>query len=131
MNLVDSSGWLEFLVDGPNAAFFEKPLSEPPALIVPTVCLYEVFKVVLRERGEDSALQAVALMSQGRITDLTQTIALKAARLSLSRKIPMADGLIAATAEITGAVIWTQDEHFKGLPRVQYVSKRPARSGAS
>lgn len=131
MNLVDSSGWLEFLTDGSNAGFFEKPLSDPPGLIVPTVCLFEVFKVVLRERGEDSAIQAVALMRQGRIVELTQTIALKAARLSLSRKIPMADSIIAATAEATGAVIWTQDEHFQGLPRVEYISKKTACSNIS
>ncbi|MDP2913853.1 MAG: type II toxin-antitoxin system VapC family toxin [Candidatus Aminicenantes bacterium] len=124
MNLVDSSGWLEYLSDGPNASFFEKPLGAPGDLIVPTLCLYEVFKVVLRERGESDAIQAAALMQQSRLAELTGDVALLAARLSLKNKIPMADSIIAATAALYKAVIWTQDEDFKVLEGVKYISKK-------
>jgi predicted nucleic acid-binding protein len=124
VNLVDSSGWLEYLADGPNASFFEKPLEAPGELIVPTLCLYEVFKVVLRERGESDAIQAAALMQQSRLAELTGDIALLAARLSLKNKIPMADSIIAATAALYEAVIWTQDEDFKALEGVKYISKK-------
>jgi len=126
VNLVDSSGWLEYLSDGPNAAFFEKPLSAPDEILVPTLCLYEVFKVALRERGESDAIQAAALMQQGRIVELTSDVALFAARLSLKHKIPMADSIIAATGTLHKAVIWTQDEDFKALEDVKYIPKRKA-----
>lgn len=84
MNIVDSSGWLEYFADGPNADCFAKPLGNVLELLVPTIILYEVFKVVCRQRGEDSALQATALMQQGRIIELSSSIALLAAKLSLT-----------------------------------------------
>lgn len=123
MNLVDSSGWLEYFTDGPNASWFEKPLADPATILVPTICLYEVFKVVLRERGEDAAFQAAALMSQGRVIDLTSEIAIQAAKASLDEKLPMADSIILATGRSHGAMIWTQDEDFKDLPGVKYFKK--------
>ena len=126
MNLVDSSGWLEYLADGPNASFYEKPLGVSGELIVPTLCLYEVFKVVLRERGESDAIQAAALMQQSRLAELTGDVALLAARLSLKNKIPMADSIIAATAALFKAVIWTQDEDFKALEGVKFIPKKKA-----
>jgi uncharacterized protein with PIN domain len=64
MNVVDSSAWLEYLAEGPNAEYFSAPLEDTGNLIVPTICIYEVFKAVLRQRGEDAALQTVALMKQ-------------------------------------------------------------------
>jgi toxin FitB len=124
LNLVDSSGWLEYLSDGPNAGFFEEPLSTPDKLIVPTLCLYEVFKVVLREHGENDAIQAAALMQQGRLIELSAPIALFAARLSLASKIPMPDSIVAATSSFFEALIWTQDEDFRNLKNVKYVPKR-------
>ena len=123
MNLVDSSGWLEYLSDGPNASSFEKPLTNTENLIVPTLCLYEVFKVALRERGETDALQAAALMSQGNIMELTSEIALQAARISLDHKLPMADSIVLATGQACDAAIWTQDEDFKGIKGVNFVPK--------
>jgi len=124
VNLVDSSGWLEYLSDGPNASFFEKPLETPGDMVVPTLCLYEVFKVVLRERGESDAIQATALMQQSPLVELTSDIALLAARISLIHKLPMADSIIAATATTQKAVIWTQDEDFKALEGVKYIPKK-------
>ncbi len=123
MNLVDSSGWLEYFADGPNAKVFARPLRDPEDLIVPTVCLYEVFKVVLRQRGAAAALQTVALMRQGTIVELNERIAILAAELSLEHKLPMADSVILATARIHAAHIWTQDADFEGLEDVTFVNK--------
>lgn len=124
MNIVDSSGWLEFFADGPNADNFVEPLNDSDKLLVPTIIIYEVFKVILRERGENSALQAAALLRQGDVIELTEDIALRAARLSTTHKIPMADSIILATAKANNAIIWTQDDDFKGLEGVRYFAKK-------
>jgi predicted nucleic acid-binding protein len=123
MNVVDSSAWLEYLADGPNAEYFSAPLVDTDNLIVPTVCIYEVFKAVLRQRGEDAALQTVALMKQGSTINLTDDLALQAAKISLEYKIPMADSIIMATARAHEAVLWTQDQDFKDLENVNYFPK--------
>jgi len=123
MNIVDSSGWLEYLADGSRALSFEKPLQDLDKLIVPTICLYEVFKVVLRERGEDDALQAVALMKQGKVVDLTEEIALDAAKISFDHKIPMADSIVLATGKALEATIWTLDGDFEKFDGVKYFPK--------
>jgi predicted nucleic acid-binding protein len=120
MNVVDSSAWLEFFADGPNAAEFAQPLGERDSLIVPTITIYEVFKVVCRQRGEDAALRAAALMQQGRVVELTPSLAMVAARTSLELGLPMADSIILATARLHDALLWTQDEHFRDLPGVRY-----------
>ena len=124
MNLVDSSGWLEYLTDGPNAAFFETALSRTSELIVPTVCLYEVFKVVLRESDENAALQAVAALQRGIVADLTPKLAVSASKLSLHHSLPMADAIVLATAQAHGATLWTQDIHFKGIHGIKYFPKK-------
>ena len=123
MNIVDSSGWLEYLADGPQAFSFEKPLQELDKLVVPTICLHEVFKVVLRERGEDDALQAVALMKQGKVADLTEKIAIDSAKISFDHKMPMADSIILATGRAMEATIWTLDGDFAKFDGVKYFSK--------
>jgi predicted nucleic acid-binding protein len=123
MNVIDSSAWLEFFVDGPNAAKFAQPLGERDSLIVPTITIYEVFKVVCRQRGEDAALQAAALMQQGRVVELTPSLAMVAARTSLELGLPMADSIILATARLYDALLWTQDEHFRGQPDVRYFKR--------
>ncbi|MCU0247354.1 MAG: type II toxin-antitoxin system VapC family toxin, partial [Bryobacter sp.] len=112
MNVVDSSGWLEYLADGPNADFFAKAIEKPAELAVPTVSLYEVFKRVFQQRGEGDALQAVALMRQGRVMELSEPLALAAARLSAETGLPMADSIILATARACSATLWTQDAGF-------------------
>jgi predicted nucleic acid-binding protein len=124
MNLVDSSAWLEYFADGPNADAFAQAVEATDDLIVPTICLYEVFKAVLRQRGESAAFSAIALMRQGRVVDLTERIALLAADLSLQTKLPMADSIILATARMHDAHIWTRDEDFDGLDGVTYVVKQ-------
>ena len=124
MNILDSSGWLEYFSDGPNAENFTEPLEKLDELLVPTICLYEVFKVVLRESGEDNAIQAIAMMKQGEIVDLTQDIAIMAAKISHEQKLPMADSIILSTAQRYDATIWTQDVDFEGKPSVQYFAKK-------
>ena len=120
MNVVDSSGWLEYFADGPNASFFADAVEATGELIVPTVSLYEVFKRVLQQRGENDALEAVALIMQGEVVTLDVTLALSAARLSSDLRLPMAGSIILATARSEGAILWTQDAHFNGLEGVRY-----------
>jgi predicted nucleic acid-binding protein len=123
MNVVDSSGWLEYFADGPNAGFFENAIETANELIVPTVSVYEVFKKVLLDRGESEALRAIGFMQLGTVIDLTGSIALSAAKISAELKIPMADSIMLATAREFDAVLWTQDIDFQGLEGVEYVSK--------
>lgn len=123
MNIVDSSGWLEYFADGPNADQFAVPLGNIAELLVPSITLYEVFKIVCRQRGEDAALQAVAMMQQGKVIELSSSIALLAAKLSLDVKTPMADSIILATARIHASVLWTQDNDFEGFSDVRYFPK--------
>ena len=124
MNVVNSSGWLEYFAAGPNAAFFEDAIEATGDLIVPTVSVYEVFKKILLERGETEALRAIGFMQLGTVIDLTSSIALSAAKISVELKIPMADSIMLATAREFGAVLWTQDIDFKGLGGVEYVGKK-------
>jgi toxin FitB len=123
MNVVDSSGWLEYFADSSNADFFAPAIEDTDALIVPVITIYEVFKRILQQRSEDEALLAVATMSQGIVMDVDASLAMVAARLSHEHKLPMADSLILATARANEAVLWTQDEHFSGFEGVQYRSK--------
>jgi toxin FitB len=123
MNLVDSCGWLEYFADGPNADFYAPALEDTGSLMVPTICLLEVFKRVLQQKGEDAALQAAAAMHQGLIVPLDASLALRAARISSDLKLPLADSVILATAQTYLGVIWTQDAHFKGLEGVRYTEK--------
>ena len=124
MNVVDSSAWLEYFADGPNATFFARVIETPQRLIVPTISLFEVFKRVLVQRDEGAALQAVAIMGQGRIIDLDTPLALAAAKLSVELRLPMADSLMLATAKQFDAVLWTQDADFKDLPNVKFKAAR-------
>jgi predicted nucleic acid-binding protein len=123
MNLVDSSGWLEYLAGGRNAGFFASALETTESLIVSTINIYEVFKRVLQQRGEGDAVQAVALMQQATVVDVTAALSLDAAKLSAELGLPMADSLILATARARKAVLWTQDADFEGLDGVRFVRK--------
>ncbi|HHN63976.1 MAG TPA: type II toxin-antitoxin system VapC family toxin [Nitrospirae bacterium] len=124
MNLVDSCGWLEYFADGPNADFFAKPLCNIMELIVPTICIHEVFKSVLRQKGEEIALQILAIMEQAHVIELDTQIALLSAKIGYELKIPMADSIVLATARKYNATIWTQDSDFKGLPGVKYIRRK-------
>lgn len=123
-NVVDSSAWLEYFADAPNAGQFAGAIEDVERLIVPSIAVLEVFKRVLEQRGEDAALQAAALMRQGDIIDLDADLAVEAARLGSQHKLPLADSVILAAARARGAVLWTQDADFKGLENVRYFPKR-------
>jgi predicted nucleic acid-binding protein len=120
MNVVDSSGWLAYFADEPNAKHFLAPLSDPASLVVPAVTIYEVFKVILRESGENDALLAAMAMQKGTVVDLTASLAIAASKLSLEHDLPMADSIILATAQESGATIWTQDSDFETMESVRY-----------
>jgi predicted nucleic acid-binding protein len=124
MNVVDSSGWLEYFADDDNADFFASAIEHIHEIIVPSLSLYEVFKRILQQTGEDQALQAVAQMQQGQVISLDASLALLAARLSVQERLPMADSIILATARANQAILWTQDADFKGLDGVRYIAKR-------
>ncbi|MFQ5401556.1 MAG: type II toxin-antitoxin system VapC family toxin [Anaerolineae bacterium] len=123
MNIVDSSGWLAYFAGDENAALFAPIIQATNTLIVPTICLYEVFKRMLSQRGEEAALQVVGVMSLGAVTDLTREIAINAAQISSDRKLAMADSIILATAQANKAVLWTQDADFEGIEGVEYIAK--------
>ena len=123
MIVVDTSGWLEYFFDGKNADVFAPLVEDTRRLVVPVICLYEVFKKVSLSVDEPRALRAVAQMKLGRVVDVTEMVALSAARISLNYKIPMADSLILAITWAEQSVLWTQDEHFKNLPGVEYREK--------
>jgi len=124
MNIVDSSAWLAYFADEPNAKHFLTPLNDTAALVVPTVTIYEVFKVVLRESSENEALQAAVAMRKGTVVDLTASRAIAASKLSLEHNLPMADSIILATAKEFDATIWTQDSDFKNIGDVKYFPKK-------
>lgn len=120
MNVVDSSAWLEYFANGPNAAFFAPAIEKTSDLIVPSLTVYEVFKRVLQQRDEGAALQAVAVMQQGTVIALDGPLAMTAARISLEHRLPLADSVVLATARAEAAVLWTQDADFEGMEGVEY-----------
>ena len=124
MNLVDSSAWLEYFADGPNAGFFATTIEKINELIVPTIVIFEVFKRVLQQRTARAALETIAILRQGRLVELTGNLAIAAANISHRQKLPMADSIIIATARAENAVIWTQDADFEGLPGVKFRAKK-------
>lgn len=124
MNVVDSSGWMEYFAKDENSAFFAPVIQDIESLIIPTISMYEVYKKTILQRGEEEALSAVAWISTGKVVDMTQEIALAAAVLSLESKLPMADSIILATAQAHNATLWTQDEHFKDMEGVKYIVKK-------
>ncbi|MEN6321002.1 MAG: type II toxin-antitoxin system VapC family toxin [Syntrophaceae bacterium] len=124
MNIVDSSGWLSYFADEPNTKHFLTPLDDAASLVVPTVTIYEVFKVVLRESNENDALQAAVAMQRGTVVDLTAPLAIAASKLSLEHNLPMADSIILATAKEFNAILWTQDSDFEKISGVKYFPKK-------
>ena len=123
MNLVDSSGWLEYFANGRNADFFANAIEDTDQLIVSTINLYEVFKKIIQHRDENAAFQAIALMQQGKVADVDASISLISAKQSIDLNLPMADSIILATANAFSATLWTQDSDFKGIPGIKYIQK--------
>jgi len=124
MNVVDSSGWIEYVTEGRNADFFTPPIRDVDKLIVPTICYYEVFECLLAENDEDAALLSAGLMSHGREAELDRNIAIDAAQISRELKLGMAESILLAIARAYNATLWTQDEHFKDIDGVKYIEKK-------
>lgn len=124
MNVVDSSGWIEYFTDGPGAAFFAPAIEKVDALIVPAIVVNEVVRKTLRDAGEAAAQTVLTALRQGRIVALDETLAISAARLGLAHRLPLADAMVLATARAASATLWTQDKDFEGLPRVRYQAKK-------
>jgi predicted nucleic acid-binding protein len=123
MNIVDSSGWLEYFAEGKNVEFFTDAIEDAEHLLVPVICIYEVFKRLTQLRGLSAAQTHIGDMHTGQILDIDESLALSAAQISIESKLPMADSLILAAARANHATLWTQDEHFKGMADVKYVQK--------
>ncbi len=128
MNVVDTSAWLEYFAGGANAGRFSTAIKDIKNLLVPTICIYEISKVILRESDDNHLLQALAALQKGRIIELTASISTAAASNSLKYKLPMADSIIFTTAKMFDATVWTQDVDFEGLPNVNYFAKSIAAS---
>jgi predicted nucleic acid-binding protein len=123
MNLVDSCGWLEYFAEGPQAGAYAKAIENMAQLVVPTVCMYEVYRILLRQVGRSGALEAFAAMRKATVVPLTEALSLAAASLGEAEKLPMADSIILATARMHRATLWTQDAHFRGMDGVRYIAK--------
>jgi len=124
MNVVDSSGWLEYFADGDNADFFAPAIEDTKNLLVPVICIYEVFKRIRQQSGITEAQRHIGDIKLGKIIELDESLALSAAKISSDLKLPMADSFILATARANNATLWTQDEHFKILDGVKYIEKK-------
>lgn len=122
-HVVDSSAWLEYFADGPNAPHFAAAIEATGSLLVPSITLLEVFKRISQQHDESVALRYVALMQQSDVVDLDAALALRAAMLGLRHKLPLADSIVYATAQAAGATVWTQDADFEGLADVKYFAK--------
>ena len=124
MNVVDSSGWIEYLSGGPNAAYFREPIEDAPALLVPSLSLFEVYRHMVRHRDREEALSVVAAMRKGAVIDLDDRLALEAAEISIDTRLPLGDSVMLATARSRCAELWTQGSDFKGLEDVRFFKKR-------
>ena len=119
---LDSSCWIEYFRDTPRAELFATAAENPEQLIVPVITIYEVSKKLHREIGAKVAAYAEAVMCRGRIIDFDLSLS----RLAIIYPLPLADSLIYASAQLHRATLWTQDQHFDGLPGVRYFSKTDA-----
>jgi predicted nucleic acid-binding protein len=123
MNIVDSSCWLEYLADSKVGNLVSGAIEDLNSLVVPSITLYEVFKKLLIEKDEDSALLAVAHMKQGMVINLDPDLSIFSAKIAKDHKLPLADSVIYATAKKYNCIVWTQDKHFKGLENIRYFEK--------
>lgn len=123
MNVVDSSAWLSYFAGDGNATFFAEAIEDLQRLLVPSIAITEVFKNVLRQRGEEAALIVTAHMEQGKVIPLDSGLAREAAKWGVLHKLPLANSIIFATAQNYSATLWTQDSDFEGLPKVKYRPK--------
>jgi len=116
--IVDSSGWLEYITGDEKADAFGEVLQRDVQVLVPTIVLYEVLKILLLRAGKSEADVFLSEALRRRVVDITETIALAAASMSIDHKLPMADAIIYATSKAHRAELITSDAHFTGLPGV-------------
>lgn len=124
MILLDSSAWLELLANGPQASLFRERLSEPMKLLVPSVVIYETYKITCRLNGEEAAEQTAAYLREFEVISFDEDLAIQAAEVSLLHGLAFADSVVYATGQLYGATVVTSDAHFKDLPGVEYVPKQ-------
>lgn len=130
MNVVDSSAWLEYFADGPNARFFAPPIEDPRSLAVPSICVAEVFRRMMQQLGVGAAMRATAAMQrQGTVIALDASLARDAGRLGVELRLPMADAIVYATARALDGTVWTQDSDFEQLPNVRLTERPKRKSG--
>jgi predicted nucleic acid-binding protein len=123
VRVIDSSGWLEWFADGPLAGQYQRFLEKPREILLPAIVVYEVYKILKRERGEEMALLALGQMQQSEVVVLDATLALHAADLSLRRGLAMADAIVYATARMHDGELVTSDADLKGLDGVVFLPK--------
>jgi predicted nucleic acid-binding protein len=120
VNIVDTSGWLEYFADSPQAKHFAAVIEDIEQLMFHSIVLYEVFNKIALAFDENNAFQVVAHLKQGKVMVVDDAVALYAGKVSIEKKLPMADALIYATAILHHATAYTQDTHFEGLMNVKY-----------
>lgn len=125
MILVDSSGWIEYFTDGPLADEFAPYLEDLAEVVTPTVVIFEVYRVIRRQRSEEEAMAAVAQMQKTSVVDLDQFLALSAADVSIAHRLAMADAIVYATALSGDIAMVTADAHFQGLDNARVITVGP------
>lgn len=123
MNVVDSSGWIEYFAGGANADFFAAAIEDTRQLLVPTVVVYEVYKWILLYGGSQQTAWNISLLLDAYVVPLDSYVSLEAAENSVQFKLSVADSIILTTARLYNATLWTQDAHFAGIEGVQYIAK--------
>ena len=123
MNIVDSSGWMAYLINEESAEIFAPIIQDTANLLVSSISLYEVYKKLTTKIDERLAINGIVLMKQVNVIPVTEEIALNAAKLSIEKKIPMADSIIYTTGILNNATVWTQDCDFINLPNVKFIKK--------
>jgi len=126
MNVVDTSGWIEFFKAGSNGPVFKPVIEDHHRLLVPTIALYEVHKILSRALPPALVAQSLDVMRRGRVVDFTDARAIAASEFALRFKLAMADAAMYSVAQEFGATFWTQDVDYQGLAGVQYWAKTPS-----
>ena len=123
MIIVDSCGWLEWFTNGKLADSYERYLADQNNMLLPAIVLYEVYKILKREAGEEKALRACGYMNNSPVIPLDEVLALAAADIALQEKLAMADAIVLATAHLNNCTVITSDADLKNKPCVKYIAK--------
>ena len=129
MNVVDSSGWVEYFQDSPRAELFAKAIEQRDQLLVPTIALFEVHKILSRTLAENLVGRCLDVMRLGRVLDFTDARAIAASRVSRQHRLALADAAMYGMALEHKATFWTQDADYDGMSGVRYFAKLPLQAG--